>query len=296
MQDLVKSLEKTITKSIELYIQRIADHYDNTDKKTLLSLWNGNEVETENSYVNKTKTSELKTESITEGCPYKSTKGKNSGKVCGVKPKDGGTYCATHKKYEGKSVPEKKVIPQPKKSNSQTSPPAKEVQQRVFRKHKTLDKLYHPETDLVIKSAQDRVVVGKIVKDAKSHDKVATLNPEDIELCKQWGFQYESTDENKHNVNKDFKAHLSDAESISDVEELSKKYTKLAVSDEEEVPKKKEKSKKEEKSRYLDTEEFIEDIEDDLPATVVKKALGIENESDEELDDELEEELIDEDN
>jgi hypothetical protein len=138
------------------------------------------------------------------------TKGNLSGKECGCKPKNNTIFCSKHKKHE-ESVPKitKKVLPNPKKPSEpeppkkvspsskksivpalpkKTSPPSKIISV-VLRKNKTLDKLWHIESSMVFKSAQERVVIGKCIND-KLHD----LTPEDIEVCKLMNFRYEENE------------------------------------------------------------------------------------------------------
>jgi hypothetical protein len=208
MQDLLNTLEKTINESVKQFVSRIVEKYDNTDEDALMELWTSASKSTKSTKAKKSdKPNETGSSQNGEaGCQYKPTKGKNAGQICGVKPKAGGVYCATHKKYEGQEPKEKKVIPEPKKGKSKTSPPTKNVQ-RVVRTHKTLNKLYHPDTDLVFKSAQDRVVIGKIVE-----NKVKDLTEEDIDVCKQWGFQYEKDGEKSSSKTKTDKEDSDDEE------------------------------------------------------------------------------------
>jgi outer membrane biosynthesis protein TonB len=65
---------------------------------------------------------------------------------------------------------------------------ASKKEKTVFKKHKALDKVYHPESGLVIKSATDKVVVGRI-----SDDEFVSLDDECLELCEKYGFKYDET-------------------------------------------------------------------------------------------------------
>ncbi len=63
----------------------------------------------------------------------------------------------------------------------------------TFTYNKKLDKIYHPETKLVIKSKSDRTVVGRI-----DGDSFIPLDEDDdasntIELCEANGFKYDET-------------------------------------------------------------------------------------------------------
>ena len=212
MQSLMNTVEKAIIESVRDYIERINKKYPNTDKEALLDLWNANTsnassrktsvVESEDGKSDGAKSDGAKSDGAksdsgksVSGCIYTSTKGKNAGRVCGIKPKDGGNYCSTHKKYEGKTPKEKKVVPKPKtKTEPKKEPKTKSKESavksgsaRVFRKHKELGVLYHQETQLAIKSPEERRVIGKIVDNV-----IQPLTQEDIETCKQWSFPYDS--------------------------------------------------------------------------------------------------------
>jgi outer membrane biosynthesis protein TonB len=65
---------------------------------------------------------------------------------------------------------------------------ASKKEKTVFKKHKALDKVYHPDSGLVIKSATDKVVVGRI-----SEDEFIPLDDECLELCEKYGFKYDET-------------------------------------------------------------------------------------------------------
>jgi len=58
----------------------------------------------------------------------------------------------------------------------------------VLKKNKKLDKIYHPETGLVFKSATEKVVIGRIVD-----DEFIPLDEEALELCEQNHFKYDES-------------------------------------------------------------------------------------------------------
>jgi hypothetical protein len=204
METLKKVIESSIKQTIEQYVDKIVEKYE-LDKNDLLQLWNSDFKRESKKTVDKSDNHP------NNGCIYKSSKGKNAGKLCGVKSKDGGKYCSVHKKYEKKSEIENKVVNEQKcKSSSKSKSPLPKQVQRILRKHKTLDKLYHQDTMLVFKSTTERVVVGKIVNNV-----IVDLTEDDIDTCKKWGFQYEEKVE-------------SDLESDSEEETVSKKVVKKA--------------------------------------------------------------------
>lgn len=58
----------------------------------------------------------------------------------------------------------------------------------VLKKHKKLDKIYHPDTGLVFKSATEKVVVGRIVD-----DDFVELDEEALQLCEQNHFKVDES-------------------------------------------------------------------------------------------------------
>jgi hypothetical protein len=260
-QDLMKSLEKSVKNAVEQYVKRIVEKYDNTDEKTLLALWS----DTKPSKSKPKTTKDEDTEDTTSrkesgaGCPYQFTKGDKSGTVCGVKAKSGVTYCATHKKFEGQEPKEKKVVPEPKKVLK--SPPSKDTKP-AFHTHKTLNILYNKDTGMVIKSAQEAVVIGKLVG-----TKVEDLTEEDLEICKNWRFKVAS----KSKVTKG-KPTDSDDEEEAPAKPKGKpdakgkvKSAKAESEDEEEEAPVKSKGKTEPKGKVKPTKAESEDEEEESP-------------------------------
>jgi hypothetical protein len=58
----------------------------------------------------------------------------------------------------------------------------------VLRRNKTLDVIYHAETNLVFNNASDKLLIAKI-----SDNQVVELDDEDVETCKKLGFKYDET-------------------------------------------------------------------------------------------------------
>ena len=122
---------------------------------------------------------------LCQTCPYVFTKGNNVGKQCGCKTAKGNNYCSKHKKYEGVESKEKTVVPKLKKIVSPQVKKSPEVKPLdiVLRKHKALEQLWHSETGMIFKSANEPYVIGKCV-----NDKLTDLSVEDIKICKSYGF------------------------------------------------------------------------------------------------------------
>ena len=200
MNSLTKGIESAIKNAIEEYVQCISQKYEEIDIDDLEELWNDVSKSMKISVTMKSpgKATTTKTNPVASadpnGCPYKFIKGTKQDTTCGAKAKEGNVYCSRHKKYEGTEPKERKSSPDPKRSTikskkSKSRSPAKSTQ-RVLRKNKKLDKLWHPETGLVFKSAKERTVVGKCVD-----DKLIDLTEEDIEECRKWGFSFVPLDE-----------------------------------------------------------------------------------------------------
>ncbi len=214
MNFLLQNISDVINKKIEKYNVIIANKY-NLSQKDLMDIWlkmdedtpkdtpkdtfvpkdvklpeNPWELLDPNKLHDKKKdSSETTTPRVTkilcQTCPYVFTKGNCVGKQCGCRVAKGNTYCSKHKKYEGLEPKEKTVVPKPKKLVSpqvKKSPEVKPVD-IVLRKHKILEQLWHSETGMVFKSANDPYVIGKCVK-----DKLTDLSIEDIKICKSYGF------------------------------------------------------------------------------------------------------------
>ena len=185
-----------VDKHIDNFIDKISDQYD-IEKEELEELWANNKVSSIQKPIKTTQevvtkpTPKVVTENNGTTCPYVYAKGSNAGEICGCKIRSGGTYCSKHKKYEGTEPKSssKKILPVAKKSialpvKKQVTPP-KQISV-ILKKHKAIDKLWHPETSLVFKSPQERVVIGKVVE-----NKLVLLTEKDVDLCKANNFRFE---------------------------------------------------------------------------------------------------------
>jgi hypothetical protein len=61
-------------------------------------------------------------------------------------------------------------------------------QKLILKKNKKLDKIYHPDSGLVFKSATEKVVIGRIVD-----DEFISLDEATLELCEQYNFKYDES-------------------------------------------------------------------------------------------------------
>lgn len=196
---LMKSITDIIAKNIREYNVKLAEKY-NLDIAELDELWEevsgdfkpkktrAKKTDKKEDGDKKEKSSKPATKKSTEGgCPYTFTKGKNEGTVCGSKPKDGGEYCSKHQKFEGVGQTEKKKIPTPEKSAT-TSDGQEKKKRIVIRMNKDIDKYWNPETKMVFKSKEEKIVIGKY-----EDEEVKKLTKQDIETCEKIGFKYDST-------------------------------------------------------------------------------------------------------
>jgi len=302
MSALAKSIDDIVSQSIQDFVHRIADTYE-LDPEDIMSLWDDNvsvpakkpesaskstpkSKVVEKSSPAKSTTSEVSKSSSIKStdtglvCPYVFTRGENKGEVCGCKPKNGNKYCSKHKKYEGETPKEKKVLPNGKKSivSPSKKPSLKEKSpETILRKHKVLNMYWHRETDMVFKSGTERIVIGKCV-----NEKLVSLTEEDIEVCKSRRWQYEVVEDTKPSAD-DIDYGSSDSEKEDNVleKEMTKavrKVTETSKSDNDEAIKIKKSLKSVINAQTEDVENILYELQ---------KSSG--DDSDEELDEELEE-------
>ena len=58
----------------------------------------------------------------------------------------------------------------------------------TLKRNKKLDKIYHPESGLVFKSASEKIVIGRI-----ADDEFISLDEDTIALCEQYGQEYDKS-------------------------------------------------------------------------------------------------------
>lgn len=222
---LFSNIEKAITDTISMFILEINEQYPEIHVDHLEEIWNkvkGNEQkpkktikkskkvnikvkeeteqQEEEEQIKPTDTTEQNNEedetlkeTVCTTCIYVFSKGDKKSEVCGVKTKDS-SYCTKHKKHQDKEPVEKVAKPIKKTAVTTGEKPCEKSVKIVLVKHKTLEKLYHPESNLVFKSNKERVVIGKCVDNI-----IVKLTEEDIEKCKRWRFNYEELNEEDEN-------------------------------------------------------------------------------------------------
>jgi hypothetical protein len=58
----------------------------------------------------------------------------------------------------------------------------------VLKKNKTIDKIWHPDSTLVFKSSEEKLVIGRL-----ENGQVIPLDDIAVELCEEWKFKYDET-------------------------------------------------------------------------------------------------------
>ena len=210
---------QNINNEIERYINCISQKYK-ISKSELLSIWNDNEVKSPVKEV-KSPVKEVKSpvEEVQnpveeelickkvekETCPYLFKRGKNKGMSCGCKCAKNSKYCSKHKKYEKK---------EPKKVKNIV--PVEIKKQTVIRMNKKINKFWHPETRMVFKSKEEKLVIGKCTND----NKIVPLTKDDINICKCRSFAYVEIVEEKIIKNKVNEAILDMNIQAKDIENI----------------------------------------------------------------------------
>ena len=184
MDTLYANFVVTLDSYVREYIKKVASKHHIVENE-LLQEWEEyakvetkaeTKVQTKVDTKVQTKADTKKVENKTTGCPYVFSKGEKSGKMCGSKSKNGSLYCSLHKKHEDKE-PKQAKLPEPK-SKVDTS-------KHLFIKNVVLGKPVHKDTGLVIRSSEDRTVIGKCVNNSLNK-----LESDDVETCKKLGYNY----------------------------------------------------------------------------------------------------------
>ena len=242
MSALAKNINDIVSQSIQDFVQRIADTYE-LDPEDIMNLWDDHVSESAKKSLPKSvpksvkkpspaksttseisNSSSIKSKDTGLGCPYVFARGENKGQVCGCKPQNGNNYCSKHKKYEGETPKEKKVLPNAKKSivsPSKKLSTKEKTPETILRKHKILDKYWNRETDMVFKSGTERIVIGKCLD-----DKLVALTVEDIEVCKSRRWKYDVVEDVVEDKKPAYDIDFGSSESDKDDEDLEKEMKK----------------------------------------------------------------------
>ena len=183
MTSFIEIIKSNIQKIIHDYNTKICSEYDNIDPKKLEEIWGSTFISNTSKPKSKSSQEQLNT------CPYLLKKGPRKNEECGLKSINGMLYCSKHKKSEGtepkftKTIPSSKIIMTPNKTSTSIVP---NTTSRILRKHKLFGCLWHSQTQMTFRSANERIVNGCI-----KNDNIEKLNAFDIEECKKWNFAYD---------------------------------------------------------------------------------------------------------
>jgi len=111
-------------------------------------------------------------------CSFVLRRGTRAGTVCGAKNKKNSDFCSQHSK---KNVTEKEIVMI--ETNNKALPPKKP--NPVLRMNKIIGKWWHPDSGLVFKSSEEKIVIG-IFKNNQLFD----LSEEDVQACVAHKFKY----------------------------------------------------------------------------------------------------------
>ena len=256
MNSLLKGIETSIKNAIEEFSKIISEKYD-IEAFELENIWNKvssditisivikNDIKNTKNVKEKTspKSAEKNENKSEDGCPYIYTRGENKGEQCGGKTKEGVVYCSRHKKFEEVGQMEKKKMPQSKTISAKagpkkTSPPKKQID-KTLRMNKEINKFWHPESELIFKSKDERVVIGSY-----KNKTINKLSDDDIMLCEQYGFKY---------IKEEIVEEDEDSEDDEDDKEQEKKeQEKKKLEEKKEQEKKKLEEKKEQEKKKLE--------------------------------------------
>ena len=180
---LVKTLGLDPTELAEIWLRVKGEHMNPIQTKALAST----EVSTKKS-----------TDKSGSACPRPIVKGPRRGQPCGVKSVKDSTYCKRHSKFESgeppaqrdgthKKSPSLKKTIKPK-SKSRCPGYSDKTSSLVIELNSELNMYWHPSTQLIFKSRNERVVVAK-----EDSGEMIPLSDFDRETCVQWRFTVSDT-------------------------------------------------------------------------------------------------------
>ena len=119
-----------------------------------------------------------------------------------------------------------------------------------LKKMKTVPNILHVDTDLVLNSLEDKIVIGKY-----HNNKIVLLNKTDIELCDKWKLSYDN-DKIKNDEDEDEEEEEEDEE-VDDKEDNKEEDNKNEDKDEDDE---KEDEKEDENNKDNISSKYILDI------------------------------------
>ena len=319
MESFLNSIKDNIENMVDLYTDSIVEKFG-VDKEELKKLWievsgGSSDVTSSSKPKSKPKSKSVsknketkksdddvesvesdKTSDDSSKCPYKFTKGKNPGSICGCKPKKNSVYCSKHQKYEEVGQPVKKVLPKP---TEKTNDKPVEKPEKILRKNSDIDKWWTPHTKMVFKSSEELIVIGVC-----NNKKISELSNDDIATCRKYGFKYETISKEKEEPKKKAveKKELPIKKTVDKKEQTAEKSkisvainkTNLSAKDVEDVLSELKLSNEDDDDEYIEDEEeniaeLEVNVEEDLEVDAEEED---EPEEEEEYEEEEEEELL----
>jgi hypothetical protein len=122
------------------------------------------------------------------GCSYVFTRGNNLGKRCGTGQVSGTEFCSKHQDKAAKKIEKKDAVPKPK-ATADSKP------KNVFVADASGRLVMKGDLPLVCKSAQEKLIIGKI-----EDDEIVPLTEEDKKVCDERNLKYEVS--SKKNIDK----------------------------------------------------------------------------------------------
>ena len=95
----------------------------------------------------------------------------------------------------------------------------------TLKKNKEINKIWHQESTLVFKSAEEKVVIGRY-----TDDELIPLDSEALSLCEEWGFKYDKSlvEEDQPDEEEDEEQEKEDEQPNEDQEEQVQEIPKKA--------------------------------------------------------------------
>ena len=119
------------------------------------------------------------------GCSYVFTRGNNLGKRCGTGQVAGTEFCSKHQDKAAKKTEKKDAVPKPK-ATAESKP------KNVFVADASGRLVMKGDLPLVCKSAQEKLIIGKI-----EDDEIVPLTEEDKKVCDERNLKYEVSSKKK---------------------------------------------------------------------------------------------------
>ena len=102
----------------------------------------------------------------------------------------------------------------------------------TLKKNKEINKIWHQESTLVFKSAEEKVVIGRY-----TDDELIPLDSEALSLCEEWGFKYDKSLVEEDQPEEEEEEEEQDQEKEDDQEEAQEEEQPQEITKKSEVVK-----------------------------------------------------------